>query len=715
MLKKSARALTRSPKTIILLALLLLLPSLYGAVNTRVNYDILSYLPGELDSSQGQAVLEDTFHSAATAMLVVEGMPARDVEKLRDAIEEVPGVSDAMWISSILDISVPKEILPDEIKDVFYSEKAKDSTMIIVQFEHPGASNETLQAIDDVRALCDERCFLAGVSIFLKDTKDLVEQEMPFYTLLAVAFSIVAMSLTMESVVLPFVFLMGIGFAVAYNFGTNIFLGQVSYITKAIAAILQLGVSMDYSIFLFDRYDEEKSRFEDRRDAMASAIQGAFVSLSGSSMTTVAGFLALCAMRLGLGPDLGLVMAKGIVIGILVVLTVLPSLILVFDKPIHRWSHRSLIPDQTKINDWIIDHKKTFVALFLVLFVPALILQSRTQIYYNIDQSLPEDLPSTVATNKLKDEFDMATTHFVIVDDNLPAYRLNAMEKEMEKVDGVEALLAYNKFVGPGIPDNFIPQELKDICKKDGKQMLMINSRYKAAREEENAQIEALNEIAKRYDPGALITGEGAMTKDLMDITTVDIQVTNVLSVLAILLIVGRTFKSFTVPVILVAAIELSIFINQGIPALTGTVIPFVSPIVIGCIQLGATVDYAILMTTRFREELQNGHERVEAIKIASSASDKSIITSASVFFCATFGVSLISKIEIIKSICSMLARGAVISALVSIFILPSVLLACEGFIAKTSHNWRSDITPPPRKRLGKRLKELHAKQGESI
>lgn len=715
LLKKFARALTRSPKTVIFVALLLLLPSLYGAINTRVNYDILSYLPDDLDSSQGQAVLEDTFHNAATAMLVIEGMPARDVEKLRDAIEEVPGVSDAMWISSILDISVPKEILPDEIKDIFYSEKAKDSTMIIVQFEHPGASNETLQAIEDVRALCDERCFLAGVSIFLKDTKDLVEQEMPFYTLLAVVFSIIAMAVTMESTFLPLVFLIGIGFAVAYNFGTNIFLGQVSYITKAIAAILQLGVSMDYSIFLFDRYDEEKPKFDDRRDAMASAIQGAFVSLSGSSTTTVAGFLALCAMRLGLGPDLGLVMAKGIVIGILVVLTVLPSLILVFDKPIHRWHHRSLIPDLTKLNDWIIDHKKTFVTIFLILFIPAFIMQSRTEIYYNIDQSLPEDLPSTVATNKLKDEFDMATTHFVIVDDSLPAYKLGAMEKEMEQVDGVETLLAYNKFVGPGIPDNFIPQEIKDICKKDGKQMLMINSRYKAAREEENAQIDVLNEIVKRYDPNALITGEGAMTKDLMDITTVDIQVTNVLSILAILIIVGITFKSFTVPIILVSAIELSIFINQGIPALTGTVIPFVSPIVIGCIQLGATVDYAILMTTRFREELQKGHERIDAIKIASSASDKSIITSASVFFCATFGVSLISKIEIIKSICSMLARGAIISALVSIFILPSVLLACEGFIAKTSHNWRSDITPPPRKRLGKRLKELHAKQGESI
>ena len=699
-----AWALTRTPKTIIFFAVLLLVPSFYGVIRTNVNYDILSYLPQQLESSQGQRVLEDTFQSAATAMLVVEGMPARDVERLRDDIEEIPNVKDAMWISNLVDITFPKQMLPDDIKEIFYSEKAKDSTMVIVRFEHPGASPETMEAIDRIRARADERCFLAGVSVFLKDTKDLVEQEMPLYTVLAVIFSILAMSVTMESVVLPFVFILGIGFAVAYNFGTNVFLGQVSYITKAIAAILQLGVSMDYSIFLMDRYDEEKPKFADRRDAMASAIESAFTSLSGSSLTTIAGFLALCAMRLGLGPDLGIVMAKGIVIGILVVLIVLPSLVLQFDGLIHRWSHRSFIPNFSRLNEWVIDHKKTFTTIFVILFIPALIMQSKTEIYYNIDRSLPADLPSTVATDKMKDQFNMATSHFIIVDDTLPAYRLTQMEKEMERVDGVESLIAYNKFVGPGLPESFIPQEIKDICKKDGKQMLMLNSTYKAARPEENAQIDKLNAILKRYDPSGLITGEGVMTKDLSEITTVDIKMTNVLSVLAILLIVGIVFKSVTLPVILVASIELAIFINQGIPAFTGTVIPFVSPIVIGCIQLGATVDYAILMTTRFREELRGGHDRVEAIKIASNAADKSIITSALVFFCANVGVSMISKIEIIKSICGMLARGAIISALVSIFILPSVLVASEKFIAKTSHGWTN---PAPKKRRGPHKQEL--------
>ena len=688
LIKRFARLLTRAPKTVLFLALLMLLPSLYGAINTRVNYDILSYLPDDLDSTRGQAVLEDTFHSAATAMLVIEGMPSRDVESLRDAIGEIPNVSSALWLSNIADISVPKDILPDAIKDVFYSKNTPDATMMIIQFDHPGASNETLKAIDDIRALCDKRCFLAGVSIFLKDTKDLVEQEMPFYTVLAVVFSIAAMLFTMESTVLPFVFIIGIGFAVAYNFGTNLFLGEISYITKAIAAILQLGVSMDYSIFLVDRYNEEKPKFADRRDAMARAIESAFVSLSGSSMTTIAGFLALCAMRLGLGPDLGLVMAKGIVIGILVVLVVLPSLVLQFDKLIGRWQHKTLVPSFARLNDWIIDHRKIFVALFLILFLPAWFLQSKTEIYYNIDQSLPADLASTVATNKMRDEFDMATTHFIIVDDSMPAYQMRQMEDEIRRTDGVASVLAYNEFVGPGIPDSFIPQEVRDICKKDGMQMIMVNSRYKAARPEENAQIDALTEIVKRYDPTGLITGEGVMTKDLSDITTVDIQVTNMLSIAAILLIVAICFKSVTIPIVLVAAIELAIFINQGIPALTGTVIPFISPIVIGCIQLGATVDYAILMTTRFREELENGLDRVSAIKVAATASDKSIITSASVFFCANIGVSLISKIEIIKSLCSMLARGAIISALISIFILPSILLVCERFFARTSHGW---------------------------
>ncbi|MEM1485782.1 MMPL family transporter [Oscillospiraceae bacterium PP1C4] len=689
MLKKIARMLTRSPATIILIAVLLLVPSLYGALNTKINYDILSYLPPDLDSTKGQIILEDTFHNAASAMLIIDGMPEKDVEKLKEKIIQVENVNDAIWVSDLMDISIPQQILPQELHDAFYSKKT-GSTMIMIKFDDSGASAPTMKAIDDIRALCNKQCFLSGFSIIIKDTRDLADGEMPLYTVLAVIMSIVAMMLTMESWILPLVYIIGIGFAVAYNFGTNMFLGQISYVTKAIAAILQLGVSMDYSIFLVDRYDEEKEKFADRRDAMASAIEGAFISLAGSSGTTIAGFLALCAMRLLLGRDIGIVMAKGVIIGILTVLIVLPSLVIQLDKPIHRWRHRTLVPDFTRLNNFIVKHHRVFVTIFLVLFLPAFYAQSNTKVYYNLDETLPKDLPSIVATNKLKDEFNMASTHFVIVDDTLPAAKLTSMAKEVEKVDGIETVLAYNKFVGPSVPDSFIPQNIKDACKKNGKQMLMINSRYKAAMDEENRQIDEMTAIIKKYDPTAVITGEGAMTKDLIEIASVDFTVTNYLSIAAILLLVAICFKSFTVPIVLVAAIELSIFINLGAPYLTGEVIPFITPTVIGCVQLGATVDYAILMTTRFQEELRSGLDRISAIKAAANAADRSILTSALVFFCATFGVSLISKIEIIKNICSTLARGAIISALVSMFILPSVLLACEKLFSKTSYHWKT-------------------------
>ena len=682
--------LTRRPRSVVLLAVLLLVPSLYGMVSTRVNYDILSYLPQELDSSRGQQVLEDTFQSAATTMLLVEGMPQRQVVELKGQIEQVPTVKDVTWVSDLLDITYPKQMLPEEIRRIFYSDSAQDSTMLIIRFTHPGASAETMEAIDRIRSIADERCFLAGVSVFLKDTKDLVESELPKYTLLAVVFSILAMSLTMESVVLPWVYILGIGFAILYNFGTNLLLGEVSYLTKAIAAILQLGVSMDYSIFLVDRYNEEKANFPDKRDAMASAVVSAFTSLAGSSLTTIAGFLALCAMQLGLGRDLGLVMAKGIVIGILVVLLVLPSLVLLFDPLIQRWHHRTLVPNFSRLNSWIIRRRKGFTVVFVLLFIPAFLLQSQLEIYYNIDQSMPDDLPSTIANNKMREEYNMATTHFVIVDDTLPAYQLLEMEEQMKAVDGVETLLAYNQFVGPGVPDSFLPKQVQELCKQDGLQMMMINSAYKAASPEADAQIDQLNAILKQYDPNGLITGEGVMTKDLSEITTVDIQVTNWLSVAAIFAIVAICFKSLTLPVLLVSSIELAIFINEAIPAAAGTVIPFISPIVIGCIQLGATVDYAILMTTRFQEELRGGLPREQAIQAAANAADGSIITSALVFFCANMGVAAISRIEIIKSLCGMLARGAVISALVSLFILPSVLCTFEGLVARTSIGWRS-------------------------
>lgn len=702
MLNKIAKFLTHHYGLVLLLALLLLIPSAIGALNTGVNYDILSYLPQELDSSKGQQVLEDPFHMAAVTMLVVEGMPDKYVSDLRDEIETVPGVNDAIWISNLLDITIPPDMLPDEIKSIFYS---GDCTMIMVQYDKPGASDETMAAIDTIRSIANEHCFLAGISVFLKDTKDLVLQEMPIYTIVAVALSMLALTLITEAWILPVVFMLGIGISVLYNMGTNVMLGEVSYITKAIAAILQLGVTMDYSIFLLNRYIEEKPKFSDRRDAMSSAIVSAFVSLSGSSMTTIAGFLALCFMELKLGADLGFVMAKGVVLGVITVILVLPSIILLFDKVIQKYRHRSLLPKFDRLNDFIIRHNKVFVVLFLILFIPAYYMQSQTQVYYNIDQSLPADLPSTIANNKLKDEFNMATTHFIIVDDTLPATKLKNMSSEIEKLDGIETVLAYNKIVGPAFPDNFIPDEIKEICKKDGKQIIMVNSSYKAASDEVNAQIRDMTSLVKSYDPTALITGEGVMTKDLTETCDVDMQVTNVISIAAILLIVGICFKSFTIPVVLVASIELSIFINVGMSYLTGTVIPFISPIIINCIQLGATVDYAILMITRFREELQAGHDKDTAIRIAANTSDEAIITSALVLFCATFGVSMVSKMEMIRSICLMLARGSFISAMVSVFILPSILYNCEALFARTSLNWRKAPAPKKEKiRPGKLL-----------
>lgn len=692
MLEKIAKLLTRKFAVVLAVAVLLLVPSVVGELNTQVNYDILSYLPQELDSAKGQEILEDPFQMAAVNMLVVENMPERYVSDLRQQIEQVPGVSKALWIDQMLDISVPPEILPQNVRDIFF---AGDSTLLIIQYEKPGASQQTMDAIDQIRALCNKQCHLAGVSVFLKDTKDLVMGEMPIYLVVAVVLSMLALFVTNEAVVLPVVFISGIGFAIVYNMGTNVILGQVSYITKAIAAILQLGVTTDYAIFLLHRYQEEKPLHADRRDAMASAIVSAFVSLSGSSLTTIAGFLALCFMQLGLGKDIGLVMAKGVLLGVLTVVTVLPSIILWFDKPIEKYRHRTLLPSFEPLNRRIIRHSKAWVLVFLLLIGPAYYAQSRTQVYYNIDQSLPADLPSTVATDKLKTQFNMATTHFILVDDSLPAYQLQEMTRQIKAVDGIEAVIAYNEFLGPAVPEDFLPQEILEMCKQGGWQLMMVNSSYKAATPEEAQQINELTSIIKSYDPGALLTGEGAMTKDLTETCDVDIQVTNVISIAAILVIVGLCFHSVSVPVILVAAIELSIFLNCGLSAVTGQVIPFISPIVINCIQLGATVDYAILMTTRFREELQNGRSKEDAILIAANTSDPAVLTSALVLFCATIGVSLISRMEIIRSLCQMLARGAIISALVSIFLLPSLLVVCEGLIAKTSRWWR---TPKPAK-----------------
>ncbi|MDU5425431.1 MAG: efflux RND transporter permease subunit [Clostridiales bacterium] len=687
MIDRFSRWLTHHTKLILVIAFLLLIPSAIGYLNTYVNYDILSYLPDDLDSVKGQQVLDETFHNSASTVLIVENMPAKDVAALKEKVSKVEGVHQVTWIDDILDIGVPEDILPDEIKNVFYSQKT-NATMMLVQYDHSSASEETMKAIGEIRCLMNKQCFLSGLSTISLDTKELADSEAPIYIAIAIALAMVAMTLSLKSWILPWVLLLGLSLAVVYNFGTNIFFGQISYITQCIAAILQLGVTMDYSVFLVDRYEEEREKGGDHRDAMARAVSNTFLSLSGSSLTTIFGFLALCFMRLTLGRDIGLVMAKGVVLGVITVVIVLPALILAFDKPIHRFTHRSLIPSFNRMNSFILKHRRVLIAVGLLIAIPACIGQNNVTKYYNIDRGLPQDLPSIVSLNKMKDAFNMATTHFVIVDDTLPASKLTEMSAKLEQVDGIETVLSYNKFLGPAIEDSFVPEEIKEICKKDGKQLLMINSSFSAATEEENEQIDEMTAIVKSYDSGGMITGEGPLTKDLTTIADKDFIVTSILSTLAIFIIVAICFKSLTIPIVVVGSIELAIFINEAIPFFTGTVIPFIAPTVISCVQLGATVDYAILLTTRFREELQRGHDRMNAMRIAANAADRSIMSSALVFFCATFGVYLTCNIEMIKSICSMLARGSVISAIVIFFFLTPLLLVCERIISKTSLSW---------------------------
>ena len=710
MLEKIAHHLTRKPKRVILIAVLMLIPSVLGAALTRINYDILSYIPQDMDSAKGEALLEDPFQMAATTMLIVEGMPPEYTHQLQQQVEQVPGVSSAIWLSSLAGIQFPQEMMPESIRDVFFS---GDSTMMIVQYDKPGASGETMQAIDQVRALCNQKCFLAGFSVFIRDTKSLISKEMPLYVVMAAVLSTIAMCVTMESWLLPVALMLSIGLAILYNFGSNLFMGEISFITQAIAAVLQLGVTMDYSIFLYDRYMEEIAHFDDRRDAMAVSIVSAFKSLSGSSMTTIAGFLALCFMRLTLGRDIGLVMAKGVVLGIVTVILVLPSILLVMDRSIQKYRHPCVRLNTTGLNAFIARHSKGFVVLFLLLFVPALYSNSHTMMYYKLDESVPQDMPSILSNNKLKDDFGMASTHFIVLRDDLDRGSMVELEEAIEALPGITSMVAYDKLLPSGIPDFFIPQDIKKLCKQEGYQMLMVNSSYVTASDAVAQQLNDLDALLKSYDPNAYITGEAAMTKDLIEVADVDFKTTNYLSILAILVLVSIAFKSLSIPVLLVATIELAICINQGIPYFTGTEVAFITPTVIGCIQLGATVDYAILMTSRFQEELQKGRDRHQAIQNAANAADVSILTSALVFFCSTLGVSLISTMDLIRSICLMLSRGAIISALVCMFILPSVLVVFEPVIAKTTLHWRTPKPPKPPK-AGKLMKKKETPGSES-
>ena len=688
MIEKTARFIAGHPKTIFIVASLLLIPSFFGYISTFVNYDIMSYLPDSIESVQGEDMLDKEFGLAANAFLVIDDMSAKDVVKVKNEIAGIEGVSNVTWVDDIADISIPQSMLPDALTDIFFANEGK-STLLMIQFEQGSATNSTMSAIKEIRTKLNKQCFLSGMSAIITDTKDLSDSEAPKYIVIAVVLALIALSFTMDSWVLPLVLLTALGYAVVYNLGTNIVMpGGISYITQSVAAILQLGVTMDYSVFLMDRFNEEQKNTDDKTEAMARAVSSTFVSLAGSSLTTIFGFLALCFMSLTLGFDIGIVMAKGVVFGVITVVVVLPAFLLLFYKPIYRFRHKRIIPSFRHINKFVIRHRKVIAIIFIALIVPSYIAKSAVPLDYVISNALPEQLDSVQALNKLKGDFNMATTHFVIIDDSVPSGKVSEMIDEFEAVDGVSGIISLNSFVGPAISEDMLPDAIRDICFKNGKQLMMVNSVYTPSSDEENEQVDILTGILKKYDPSGYLTGEGAMSKDLIAVTDKDFKVTSIISIAAIFLLIAVIFKSVSVPVLLVAGIELAIFINLALSLVTGADVSFIAPTIISCVQLGATVDYAILMTTRFREELRRGHGRLEAMQIAAEASDKSIFQSALVFFSATFGVYCVCNIEIVKSICSMLARGALVSGLVIIVFLPALLTCFEGIIAKTSHGW---------------------------
>lgn len=684
-MNKVSKAIAQSRMLILVIAFLLLIPSVLGYLKTDVNYDILGYLPDELDTRIAQSILKDDFDCGSLGMLIVENMENKDVSKLKEEVKKVEGVNDVIWIDDAIDLSVPKEILPEDIRDIFYSE---NSTLMIIKFAGTDASTETENALSDVRKIAGKQAFLSGVAGVIKDTKDLANKETPIYVLIAVILSIIILSITMESYVIPIVFLSSIGIAIIYNMGSNVIFENISYVTKALSAVLQLGVTMDYSIFLLHRYDEERESRENKVEAMANAIEATIESVVGSALTTVAGFLALCVMDLALGKDIGLVMAKGVVIGVICTITILPALVLTFDKVIYKYKHKNILPTFQKSSSFIIKHHKVIVLISLLILIPAAIGKEKASVYYNLDESLPDNLPSIVANDKLKNEFNMVSTNIILVRDDLDRYKVKEMVKELNNVDGVTMAAALESVLGSRIPENFLPNELLEQVKKGGYEGIIVNSKYKSATNEVAVQLDEINEIVKKYDPEGLVGGEAPLTNDLVTIADSDFKKVSIFSIVAIFLIIMVIFKSISVPVLLVLAIELAIFINLGIPYYTGTTIPFISSIVIGTIQLGATVDYAILLTSRFKEELSNTNDKKEAMIKALQSSSRSIITSALTFFGATAGVGIISELEMISSLCVLMARGAIISMLVILFVLPGVLLMFEGIIVKTSKSF---------------------------
>lgn len=684
-MEKISNFIVKYRNKILIFAILLLIPSTLGFIGTGINYDLLSYLPQEAESMKAQEILGDDFNLSSVDFLVVNGMKDKDVAELKQEVKKVDGVEKVYWRDDVLPITIPKETLPKSVRSMLYSD---DATMMIVTFKEGTASDRTMNAISNIKKIAGKKCFLAGMSALSEDTKDMINHDMPIFSLIAIVLVLFVLWFGLESNFAPFVFMLGIGFPIAYNFGTNIFFGQISYITQALAMVLQLAVTMDYSIFLLHRYQEEKLRGNDNETAMSHAITQTFVSISSSSITTIAGFMALCAMSLTLGKDIGLVMAKGVVLGVLSTIFILPSLLMIFDKQIEKKKHKVLIRPLKKVPAKIINHYKAILLVFAIAFIPVLYASNHTNVYYDLISNMPQTFNSVIGTNQLKEKFDMTTTNFVLVDDSVSTKDVQEMCNKIEDLDGIHNVLAYETAVGPGIPSSFEPSAIKEILNNNGRRLIVVNSDYRAARDNLNKQLDQMDDIIHQYDKHAVIGGEGKLTEDLIHTCQKDFKMVNAVSMILIFIIIAITFKSIALPIILVATIEFAININMGIPYVTGSVLPFIAPIVIGTIQLGATVDYAILMTSRFKEELEKGKHCKHAIGSAIKHTSTSIITSGLSFFAACIGVSFVAEMDLLKSICILLARGALISVVAILVVLPTLLLVFHKVIEKTTKGW---------------------------
>ncbi len=683
-----SKAVVKYRIPILILALILMIPSCLGMVATRINYDMLDYLPADMDTVIGQNELMEDFGKGAFSFIIVEDMPNKDVAKLKTQIEQVEHVETVIWYDSLLDISVPMELLPDSILKEFNTE---NSTMMAVFFDSATSEDVTMDAIREIRSICGKQCYVSGMSALVTDLKDLCEEEEPIYVGIAVLLACVAMLLFLDSWLVPFVFLISIGMMILLNLGTNYFMGEISYITKALSAVLQLAVTMDYSIFLWHSYCEQREKYENHNEAMAVAIQQTLTSVVGSSITTVAGFIALCFMTFTMGRDLGIVMAKGVLLGVVGCVTVLPSLILLLDKPLQKTKHKSIIPNMTRFSKGVVEKFVVFLLIFAVVIAPAYLGYTKTndEVYYDMGQCLPEDMAYVIANSKLTDDFDIASTHMLLVDRSVSTRNVRKMLDEMEQVEGIKYILSLESVVGCRIPEEILPESLVSVMKSDKWELMLINSEYKVASDEVNKQISALNAILKKYDEGGLLIGEAPCMKDMIETTAHDFKVVNAVSIIAIFIIIAIVEKSLSLPFILIAVIETAIFINLGLPHYLGQSLPFIAPICISTIQLGATVDYAILMTTRYKTERIQGKDKKSAVWIALAASIPSVIVSGMGLFAATFGVALYSEIDIIRSMCMLMARGAIVSMISVILILPALLLLCDRPVCATTLDMR--------------------------